>query len=114
MICEDGFTKRKIVMHAGNEFKFQELSDFNEVKCKAAYKNSVDCPTLQLSCPKFNIPCDTDDVSVDIKVGPGERMRYCRDNPPQLVMGEYIWVFLNENLGHPAVDIDCSISCATN
>ena len=38
MICEDGFTKRKIVMHAGNEFKFQELSDFNEVKCKAAYK----------------------------------------------------------------------------
>jgi len=76
MICEDGFTKRKIVMHAGNEFKFQELSDFNEVKCKAAYKNSVDCPTLQLSCPKFNIPCDTDDVSVDIKVGPGERMRY--------------------------------------
>ena len=38
MICEDGLSKRKVVMHAGNEFKFQELSDFNEVKCKAAYK----------------------------------------------------------------------------
>lgn len=38
MICEDGLSKRKVVMHAGNEFKFQELSDFNEVNCKAAYK----------------------------------------------------------------------------
>ena len=36
--CEDGFTKRKVMMHAGNNFKFQELSDFNEIKCKAAYK----------------------------------------------------------------------------
>ena len=92
MICEDGLSKRKVVMHAGNEFKFQELSDFNEVKCKAAYKvfilstltlqnstlaiqNSVDCPKLQLSCPKFDIPCDTEDVSVYIKVGSGERVR---------------------------------------
>ena len=38
--CEDGFTKRKVMMHAGNNFKFQELSDFNEIKCKAAYKVS--------------------------------------------------------------------------
>ena len=38
MICEDGLSRRKVVMHAGNEFKFQELSDFNEVNCKAAYK----------------------------------------------------------------------------
>ena len=39
-------------------------------------KNSVDCPTLQLSCPKFDIPCNTEDVSVYVKVGSGERIRY--------------------------------------
>ena len=93
------------------------------------FQNSADCPKLQLSCSRFDIPCDTEDVAVDIKVGGGDRTRwssggtfelisidpftrYCRDNPPSLVTGEYLWVFLTENLGHPPVDIDCSISCA--
>lgn len=48
MICEDGLSKRKVVMHAGNVFKFQELSDFNEVKCKAAYKVFIISTSTQI------------------------------------------------------------------
>ena len=40
------------------------------------FQNSADCPKLQLSCSRFDIPCDTEDVAVDIKVGGGDRTRW--------------------------------------
>merc|ERR1712227_118315 len=113
IVCENGFTKKKVMMHAQENYKLETVSDFTDLHCKVAYKNSVDCPLMRFSCSTFDIPCDSDEVSLVVKIGGDNRQSYCRDNPPDVITDEYLWVFLDEDMGHNNNKINCTISCAT-
>ena len=40
-MCENGFTKKKVMMHAEENYKLETVSDFTDLHCKVAYKVSV-------------------------------------------------------------------------
>ena len=53
-MCENGFTKKKVMMHAQENYKLETVSDFTDLHCKVAYKVSISTTFGLVSCSQDN------------------------------------------------------------
>merc|ERR1712025_165842 len=113
IFCNENFVKKRIILDGSESFTMESKAEFNSSCCKIAFKNTKDCPTLKLSCPKFEVPCDidNDETKVEVKIGGGQRQKYCMDSPPDLTTESYLWIFLTEKPEEPLVNLNCNVEC---
>ena len=54
-----------------------QFQDTHERYCQLwlYLQNSVDCPLMKFSCSTFDIPCDSDNVKLVVKIGGDNRQR---------------------------------------
>merc|ERR1711868_59266 len=111
IFCNENFVKKRIILNGSESFMMESKVEYNSSCCKIAFKNTKDCPTLKLSCPKFEVPCDTEETKVEVKLGGDHRQKYCVDSPPDLITESYLWIFLTERPEEPLVNFSCNVAC---